>query len=60
MAKRKRGGASSNKDLFHGQGNQTVGLPKNLVGKTVLTNPHATPGNLEKGIKKVVQKGWNK
>ena len=48
------------KDLFHGQGNQTVKLPKSLIGKTVLTNPHATPGNLEKGIKKVVQKGWSK
>jgi hypothetical protein len=48
------------KDLFHGQGNSTVQLPKHLVGKTVKTNPHATPGVKQSGIKKVTQKGWNK
>lgn len=48
------------KDLFHGQGNSTVALPKGLKGKTKLTDPHATPGALAKGIKKTVQKGWNK
>jgi hypothetical protein len=47
------------KDLFHGQGNQTVALPSKLTGKTVLTNPHATPGKLLP-TKKKVQKGWNK
>lgn len=47
------------KDLFHGQGNQTVGLPKGLKGKTVKTNPHATPGKLLP-TKKVVKKGWSK
>lgn len=47
------------KDLFHGQGNSTVELPSQFKGKTVKTNPHATPGVLLKTTKKV-QKGWNK
>lgn len=47
------------KDLFHGQGNQTIALPSQIKGKTVKTNPHATPGKLLK-TKKVTQKGWNK
>jgi hypothetical protein len=51
---------ANEKDLFHGQGNETVALPSHLVGKTVKTNPHATPGKLEKGLTKKVQKGWNK
>lgn len=47
------------KDLFHGQGNSTVALPKHVVGKPVLTNPHATPGVKQK-TKKVILKGWSK
>lgn len=48
------------KDLFHGQGNQTVKLPSHVTGKTTLTDPHTSPGVLAKGLKKTVQKGWNK
>lgn len=51
--------SKAEKDLFHGQGNSTASLPKHLVGKTVKTNPHATPGVKQK-TKKVTQKGWNK
>lgn len=49
------------KDLFHGSGNQTVGLPSNVKsGKKVVTDPSAqNPGKLLK-TKKVVQKGWSK
>ena len=48
------------KDLFHGQGNSTVSLPKSVSkGKKVLTDPHTSPGALLKTTKKV-QKGWNK
>lgn len=52
-------GKGTQKDLFHGQGNNTVALPKKLRGKTVKTNPHATAGKLLP-TKKKVQKGWNK
>lgn len=48
------------KDLYHGQGNHTVGLPGHLTGKTKLTDPHIHPGVLAKGIKKLTKKGWNK
>lgn len=44
------------KDLFHGQGNSTVG---NHISKKVLTDPHTSPGVLLP-TKKKVQKGWNK
>ena len=47
------------KDLFHGQGNSTVGLPKNLLGRTKLTDPHTSAGKLLP-TKKKNQKGWNK
>ncbi|MMZ52641.1 hypothetical protein D1872_144170 [compost metagenome] len=52
--------SKGNKDLFHGQGNSTAALPKNLKGRTRLTDPYTQPGALEKGLKKVVQPGWNK
>ena len=51
--------AKGEKDLFHGQGNSTVKLPSHVTGKTVITDPHATPGVTLK-TKKKVQKGWNK
>ena len=49
------------KDLFHGEGNSTVGLPKNInSGKKILVNPHGQkPGKLL-STKKVTQKGWSK
>jgi hypothetical protein len=56
MAKKATG---NQKDLFHGQGNQTVALPKGIMGKTVMTDPHTSPGKLLP-TKKTVQKGWNK
>lgn len=49
----------TNKDLFHGQGNNTVKLPRGIMGKTVLTDPHTSPGKLLPSTKKV-EKGWNK
>lgn len=52
-------GKGTQKDLFHGQGNQTVALPSKIKGKTTKTNPFATPGKLLP-TKKVVQKGWSK
>lgn len=49
------------KDLFHGQGNQTVALPSKVKSsKKVFTDPEGhNPGNLLK-TKKSVRKGWNK
>ena len=48
------------KDLFQGQGNDTVGLPKHIVsGKRVVTDPHTSAGKLLDTVKKT-QKGWNK
>lgn len=52
-------GKGTQNDLFHGQGNSTVKLPKGVVGKTKLTDPHTNPGKLLPTVKKV-QKGWNK
>lgn len=49
-----------NKDLFHGQGNSTVAMPKQAFkGKVVLTDPHTSPGKLLP-TKKIVQKGYSK
>lgn len=48
------------KDLFHGQGNQTAGIPSSLKGPTRLTDPHTSAGKVDKSIRKVTQKGWNK
>lgn len=48
------------KDLFHGQGNSTVALPKHVMsGKKVTTDPHTSAGKLLP-TKKKTQKGWNK
>jgi hypothetical protein len=50
----------TSKDLFHGTGNQTVGLPKNIKsGKKIIADPHTSPGKLLPTTKKV-QDGWNK
>lgn len=59
MAKARKGSKGNQEDLFHGQGNQTVGLPKHITGKTVLTDPHTSAGKLLP-TKKKVHKGWNK
>lgn len=56
MAKK---GSAKDKDLFHGQGNSTIGLPKHLVGPKKFTDPHTNPGKLLK-TKKVANKGWSK
>lgn len=51
--------AKGEKDLFHGQGNSTVSLPKHLVGGKKLTDPHTSAGKTLP-TKKKVQKGWSK
>lgn len=53
---------SSNKDLFHSDGNATQKLAQQrgvASGKITLTDPHAKARVTEKGLKKIVQKGWN-
>lgn len=50
---------NSEKDLFHGQGNSTVGLPAKMKGPKRLTDPHTSAGKTLPTVKKV-QKGWNK
>ena len=53
-------GKGTQKDLFHGQGNSTVGLPKSVMsGKTVITDPHTSAGKTLP-TKKKTEKGWNK
>lgn len=47
------------KDLFHGQGNSTVNLPKHLMGGKKLTDPHTSAG-VKQPHKKITQKGWSK
>lgn len=47
------------KDLFHGQGNDTISLPSHLKGGKKLTDPHTSPG-VKLPTKKKTQKGWNK
>lgn len=47
-------------DLFHRDGNSTVGLPSSVKSnKKKMTDPHTSPGALLP-TKKVVQKGWSK
>ena len=50
---------ANQKDLFHSQGNATVGMPKVAKGKKKTTDPYTSPGNLIK-TKKVVKPGWSK
>lgn len=47
------------KDLFHGQGNETYKLPSHLVGGKKFTDPHTSAG-AKLPTKKTTQKGWSK
>jgi len=50
----------TNKDLFHGSGNSTARIPKNVgIKKVKLTDPHTSPGKLLPTTK-VTKKGWSK
>lgn len=50
----------ANKDLFHGTGNSTVGMPMKVTNKAGRTDPEQkNPGKLLP-TKKKVQDGWNK
>lgn len=56
MAKRGKG----EQDLFHGQGNSTVGMPMKVTNKAGRTDPEQkNAGNLTKTTRKTA-KGWNK
>jgi hypothetical protein len=51
------------KDLFHGSGNSTVGLPKHVAsGKRTVTNPYiGRKGPAKKhSNKQAIQPGWSK
>lgn len=51
---------ANQKDLFHGEGNATVAMPKKAKARsTKATDPHTSPGKLLP-TKKIVQKGWSK
>lgn len=50
---------TNTKELFYGDGNDTVVLPAQAKGGTVLTDPHTKPGQLIP-TKKVIQKGFSK
>lgn len=52
--------ARKEKDLFHGQGNSTVGVPMKVTNKAGRTNPEQkNPGKLLPTVKRT-QKGWSK
>lgn len=51
-----------NRDLFHGEGNSTLNLPKQkgvASGKVTITDPHAKARVTTPGLKKSFQRGWN-
>jgi hypothetical protein len=48
------------KDLFHGQGNATTGMPMSVKHKAGQTDPEMKNSGKLLKTKKTVQKGWNK